>query len=405
MTNDIINNISSLASPALINSAKSQLVSQAKDKVKQTILTKADELKQKGEELAQKRANIEIDYRKGLETLQSDYKAGNITEKDKTEKEQALQTTKDEALKVIDAEIKKVKDDIINSIKDPLKKAKEKKKKLDDKINKNTKKSKKDRAKANALRNKQILRNVQKTIAPIIIGQITNILVRIASQNSRLQELVDKTNEIIDTANTPESINQARVLRNNALTIINSQEKKLLSIRDVIKTLNIIITIIQTIITLIKIIFSIPKPFGLGPTMPTPIASKLNKLQMLIEALGVALSITLALLEQAIAILEDLKLQLHDISDLLDGKTSNLPIPLDLGLNFGTNLGTYKGFKFALREDNDPKFNVRGNKRHYAVAIDKNNVDVLKSEYSFTLDPNDLIDQLKLVIDSQNLIA
>jgi hypothetical protein len=44
-------------------------------------------------------------------------------------------------------------------------------------------------------------------------------------------------------------------------------------------------------------------------------------------------------------------------------------------------------------------------KRHYAVAIDKWDVEVLKSELSFTLDPNDLIDQLKLVIDSQGLIT
>ena len=48
---------------------------------------------------------------------------------------------------------------------------------------------------------------------------------------------------------------------------------------------------------------------------------------------------------------------------------------------------------------------VRGNKRHYAVAIDTNNVEVLKGELSFTLDPNDLIEQLKLIIDRENLIA
>ena len=106
--------------------------------------------------------------------------------------------------------------------------------------------------------------------------------------------------------------------------------------------------------------------------------------------------------------------QLHDIGDLLETKSSNLSNnQLNQLLNNGNGLQLgilpnieYKGFKFAIKEEIGPKaIVVRGNKRHYAVAIDTNNVEVIKSEYSFTLDPNDLVDQLKLVIDSQNLIA
>jgi hypothetical protein len=66
--------------------------------------------------------------------------------------------------------------------------------------------------------------------------------------------------------------------------------------------------------------------------------------------------------------------------------------------------GLYKGFKFQIKEEQDPRFTVRGTiKRRYAVAINRQGVEVLKSEYSFTLDPNDLVDQLKLVIDRQKL--
>jgi hypothetical protein len=64
----------------------------------------------------------------------------------------------------------------------------------------------------------------------------------------------------------------------------------------------------------------------------------------------------------------------------------------------------YKGFKFQIKEEQDPRFTVRGTiKRRYAVAINRQGVEVLKSEYSYTLDPNDLVDQLKLVIDKQKL--
>ena len=63
----------------------------------------------------------------------------------------------------------------------------------------------------------------------------------------------------------------------------------------------------------------------------------------------------------------------------------------------------YKGFKFKIKEEQNIAFVVKGNKRRYAVAIDRDGVEVIKSELSFTLDPQDLIDQLKLVIDQRNL--
>ena len=73
-------------------------------------------------------------------------------------------------------------------------------------------------------------------------------------------------------------------------------------------------------------------------------------------------------------------------------------------VNVNTNkFPMYKGFKFEVKEEQNPSFVVKGNKRHYAVAVDRDGVEILKSDYSFTLDPNDLIDQLKLIIDQKNL--
>ena len=67
------------------------------------------------------------------------------------------------------------------------------------------------------------------------------------------------------------------------------------------------------------------------------------------------------------------------------------------------NLGTYNGFTFVVKEENDPKYNVSGNKRHYVMAVDTKNVERLKSDYSFTLNPQQLVSQLKIIIDRQNL--
>ena len=58
----------------------------------------------------------------------------------------------------------------------------------------------------------------------------------------------------------------------------------------------------------------------------------------------------------------------------------------------------------VIKEDQDPKTFVKGSiKRNYAAALDKDGVEVIKSEYSYTLDPQVLIDQVKIVIDQQNL--
>jgi hypothetical protein len=65
---------------------------------------------------------------------------------------------------------------------------------------------------------------------------------------------------------------------------------------------------------------------------------------------------------------------------------------------------TYKGFKLVIKEDQNPQTFVKNSiKRHYAAAIDKDGVEAIKSEYSYTLEPQILIDQLKLIIDQQNL--
>jgi len=396
-------NISSLSNPALISNAKNQLVSSATNKVKTTILSKADELKNKVIELGTKRININKEYDTLILKIQND---DILSNEEKTSKINELQQKRADELKLLDDETQKLKDEITNLSNDPLKEAKAEKKKLNNIIDKNIKKSKRDNKKANAARNRQVLQNVKKGIGPIILSKITNILVNVAAQTTTLQELVDKTNEIIDTATTPSEIQQAIIARNNAIQIINNQEKKLSIVRALITVLKVIIIISETIIIILTLIYTIPPPAGLGPIMPSPIKKIIDKLNKLIEILYIAIPIISTILDQSIAELEDLKAQLHNTNILIDKKASNSSNNQFNNIQVGIFPEEYKGFKFAIKEETGSNAVViAGNKRHYAVAIDTNNVEVLKSELSFTLDPNDLVDQLKLVIDSQNLQA
>jgi hypothetical protein len=297
----------------------------------------------------------------------------------------------------------------------PFQSGADKKKQSDTTIDTNVRKSQSDTRRATTARNNQVLQNVSKTLAPIIALQLTNTIIQIVSQNGKLQDLVNKTNIVIDSANTQNQINQAITLRNAAIQIINNQEKKVLSLQN---TINTISTFIQVFNTIVSILSSLPIPTAVPPgigiplTVITKITNIIAKAQYLIAALGVTLAVMVPILGQAIVTLEDLKTQLHNINGLLDNITSNnnnidnnINLLLGTNFSFGTNFPIYKGFKFAVKEENNLAFVVRGNKRHYAIAINSDGNEVLKSDYSFTLDPNDLIEQLKLTIDQKNLQA
>jgi hypothetical protein len=62
--------------------------------------------------------------------------------------------------------------------------------------------------------------------------------------------------------------------------------------------------------------------------------------------------------------------------------------------------GTYKGFTFEIKYDN---LNQTSYPKRFAQALDKKKIVRLKSESSFASDPNVLIEELKFIIDTQNL--
>jgi hypothetical protein len=62
--------------------------------------------------------------------------------------------------------------------------------------------------------------------------------------------------------------------------------------------------------------------------------------------------------------------------------------------------GPYKGFTFEIKYDD---LNQTPYPKRFAQALDKKKVVRLKSESSFASDPNVLIEELKFIIDTQNL--
>ena len=310
-------------------------------------------------------------------------------------------------------EINKQIQDISN---DPYQNIKNSSKRREVRINKKLQRTKNKENKEKKLLSKKVLQNASKTIASLVSLQSTKLLFDIVSNNKRLQELIDDTNIIIDSATTQEAINNARVIRNSTLAIIINNERKLDSLSKIVNNANKIVTILNVALTTIILLFTIPKPFGLGPTMPTPIANKVKKFQDLVVALNILISILKGILDSKLNELNDLKSQLNQLNNILDNTLVNnlsneqLQSFINEQRNLQSKFLEYKGFKLEIREEEtlgaQQAVVVRNTiKRKYAVALDRDGVPVLKSDFSFTLDPVDLIEQLKLIIDNNNLQA
>lgn len=286
---------------------------------------------------------------------------------------------------------------------DPFAKQKEKRKKRKEARSKAKQKTREEKQASRKQRRKAVLQNAKKTLVPILTLLLTNRIAEVISQNDKIQQLVNEANAIIEAANISNNslqLENAKVVRNNAITVIQNNENKIIQINEQIKRITIYITIFSTIFSILSAIpipTAVPPGIGIPVNVITKIVILLEKANKIVLALSALLPIVIVSLEKAIQILEELKAQLLPVNGELESKLPPVPV------RFGTDYPPYKGFKFALREENDPRFVVRGNKRHFAVAINKQNIEQLKSEPSFTLDPNDLIEQLKLVIDQQNL--
>jgi hypothetical protein len=416
MSNKI--NISPVISPNIVETiSKSSPIksfgSQLKDKSKEILII--------GDQTKTAQLDNEFDI-----LTKKEQEAG--IEKDKTEKEaiyklNTKQITQEQYNKIIEVastsllaskaliDINKVKvqqdkDNIVSNPYTPLKENQNiinrEIKNLDKVVRETENKSKKDLT-------KQVLSNPTKTLASILSLQLSNNLSVLISQRKKLEELVDQVNTYIDTQVKDETtVTIATNLRNNAILLINNSIKKIDNINKIVKTINAIIIVISLVLVVIERILSLPIPFLLP--LKVELQPRLQKIIRLLSAISVLLTIISVLLSNETNRLIELKERLKQISLKLDNKAidnlneQQLTELSNIFLPTGGDYGSYKGFKFAIKEEpNNPQFIVKGNKRRYAVAINRYGVESVKSEYSFTQDPNDLIEQLKLIIDQQNL--
>ena len=408
--------LKTISSSVAIKTFGDQLVNKAKDKVISVVEGKVGELKKLIEETVKQSVQAGIDHNTELKRLEIIFKNKQITE----EQYNAAVAKENEAYKAkidsLEAQKIKFQEDLTKILSDPYKKLKAEREKLKLKLKKRKTKNKAERAKARRDLAKKMALNAAKTLAPIIALQIAGRLASILSQRGKLEVLVDQVNAYIEQANTPETIAIATNLRNNTITLINNSIGKLSSLQKTISQSATYITIFSTIVAILSAIpipTAVPPGIGIPVNVIIKIVKTLERANKLILALNVVLAISTVVLGNEISKLNDLIERLKTVNQLLDLKSAinlNEQQLADLSNAFlptGGDFGIYKGFKFAIKEEQtlgaQQAIVVKGNKRRYAVAINRDGTDILRSELSFTLDPNDLIDQLKLIIDQRNL--
>ena len=422
-------NISSLVNSNTLNTLSSVIrpksfgdqLSNNNEKIVNSSLGKKQELKIEFDKLVTKESEEKVKYGKILNDLFNQFQPTPPTKATLTFEQYEKEKIEAEVLYTnIIIEIDLQKNEIDKQIKDisndPYKNIKNSTKRREIRNNRKIQRAKNKENKEKKVLSKKVLQNLSKTIASLVSLQATKLLFSIVFNNKKLQELIDDTNTIIDAATTQEAINNARVIRNSTLAIIINNERKLDSLNKIVDNANKVVTILNIALTAIILLFTIPKPFGLGPTMPTPIANKVKKFQDLVVALNILISIIKGIIDSKLNELNDLKSQLNQLNDVLDNTLINnlsneqLQAFINEQRNLQSKFSEYKGFKLEIREEEtlgaQQALVVKNNiKRKYAVALDKDGVPVLKSDFSFTLDPADLIEQLKLIIDSNNLQA
>lgn len=397
---DILKTISAATA---IKTFGSQLVDKNKEKLVVGNQTKTAQLDNELQALTTKEKQAGETQKATVEKAQKDYETKQITEAQYNAIKAAAEIAYKAEIASINLQKEKIQKDKDAIQNDPYTKIKQRQKALKTRLKGLKKKSQSDETKSSIDLARQVATNAAKSLAPVIALQLVKQFFNIINQRKRLELLVDQVNAYIDTqVKDEQTVIIATNLRNNAITLINNSAKKLENLKKTLDRIVKTLTIISAVIVALQIILSLPFPFLIP--IKIQLQPRLQRLLALVAALTTVLAIATTLLGNEVNRIKELQDRLKEISLKLDGKSlDNLDALSNFFLPTGLDYPPYKGFTFKIKEENNPRFVVKGNKRRYAVAINRDGLEQIKSEYSFTQDPNDLIEQLKLVIDQQNL--
>lgn len=269
-------------------------------------------------------------------------------------------------------------------------------------------------ARLSALFNKQ-KENLKQLLIPAILGIISKFGPAV------VQGIVDKKIDFLnDKVCPPKEEILAAIRKRNQLV------RQLNNIYKIVRTITKILKITNALIIGLKVAFAIAKVLPLArPTLLIAdggaiIKRRLEVAGIVVNILTVTAAVIGATLGIIIELLRSLDFLIQDCSEEIDPETGEPTIPF---IQINDELNTfvdstgqlddsvdplnneplpYKGFTFEIKQDTSQNFQYP---KRYAIARNIQGIQVLRSESSFASSPEILIEELKFVIDRDNLRA
>lgn len=203
------------------------------------------------------------------------------------------------------------------------------------------------------------------------------------------------------------SYNRSNAVSTSASSRLRTIDRVISTINTMANTLNVLVNVLQVL----PVPIAPFTPMGIVITLSGRLSnasSIISEIKQFLNPATLVLQTLITKYNELISKLSVLNQTLNEILALLVTKSTTFKseivldntIEMSFSSSFGVSniLGTYKAYTFVLKTDNDPAFNVGGITRKYAVAL-LDGKEMYYSDKSYTLNPDILIEQLKLQID------
>lgn len=273
-----------------------------------------------------------------------------------------------------------------------------------------------------------------------LLNQLIPKIIDIATQTG-IQNIGELKEKLPDFCLPPDELKKILTIRNALVDKLNSASQTINQLKKIVDPLNTVVTVTSTVVNTIDTVSTITKAsipliptttpglLDLGKTLLVSLDSlnktlakitpKITKAQNTISSIATTITFVNNILLKIIGLLNSIDKYLKgcnatsDTSDTSD--TSNTLTPLDSSLTqleqeqaaalaqseIPSSLTNYQGFILeVITEVYSPTVN-----RVKAVAKNAQGIILLQTPLSFTTTPQVLIEEIKLIIDSNNLKA
>jgi len=250
------------------------------------------------------------------------------------------------------------------------------------------------------------------------------LIKKVASLKDRaLSTILTNINQLKDKCPSKSQLENIITTRNQIIDSLNSIKSTVNTINSIVNPLDVIIPPLKTAISIIKLLpvpTAAPPGIGIPVGVITTASDGLEVIKKILDQTEIQLDSFDSILSYITSTIDEILSQIALLDILINKCKSELNLPKTEGSLLPVDPELlkqiqqikdskqsvldleYKGFTFEIIEDDNLNLSIS---RRYAVAKNTQGIVLLKTDPSFTNDPNILIEELRFLIDRNGLIA